>query len=94
MGRVADSRSQTRPRDARDVEQGRAAETEAERLGSEAFSRVMAIRRKQGLEGAAQTEQRDWWPEFCQEVLGYRPAPLAAEVYATPDEDAPWLKNA
>jgi hypothetical protein len=27
-------------------------------------------------------------------VLGYRPAPLAAEVYETADEDAPWLKNA
>jgi hypothetical protein len=67
---------------------------EMERLGSGAFSRVMAIRRKQGLEGAQETEQRDWWPDFCEQVLGYRPAPLAAEVYETPDEDAPWLKNA
>jgi len=67
---------------------------EAERLGNEAFSRVMAIRRKHGLEGARETEQRDWWPTFCEEVLGYRPEPLAAEVYETPDEDAPWLKNA
>jgi hypothetical protein len=66
---------------------------EAERLGAEAFSRVMAIRRKQGLDGAEQTEQREWWPDFCQEVLGYRPEPLAAEVYETPDEDAPWLRN-
>src|SRR6476620_4406077 len=41
MGRVADSRSQIRPRDARDVEQARAAETEAERLGSE----LSALRR-------------------------------------------------
>jgi len=54
---------------------------------------VMAIRRKHGLEGAEETEQRDWWPEFCQQVLGYRPEPLAAEVYETPDEDAPWLRN-
>jgi hypothetical protein len=65
-----------------------------ERLGQEAFSRVMAIRRKHGLEGAQQTEQRDWWPEFCRDVLGYEPAPLAPEVYETPDEEAPWLKNA
>ena len=67
---------------------------EAERLGREAFSRVMAVRRQRGLEGAAETEQREWWPEFCQEVLGYRPEPLAPELYETPDEDAPWLKNA
>jgi hypothetical protein len=66
---------------------------EAEKLGSEAFSRVMAIRRKKGLEGALVTEQREWWPEFCEEVLGYRPEPLAPEVYETPDEDAPWLRN-
>ena len=69
------------------------AREEVERLGSEAFSRVMAIRRKHGLAGAEETEQRDWWPDFCEQVLGYRPAPLAAEVYETPDEDAPWLKN-
>jgi hypothetical protein len=69
------------------------AREEVERLGSEAFSRVMAIRRKHGLEGAEETEQRDWWPDFCEQVLGYRPAPLAPEVYETPDEDAPWLKN-
>jgi hypothetical protein len=67
---------------------------EAERLGNEAFARVMAIRRKKGLAGAEQTEQREWWPDFCESVLGYRPAPLAPEVYETPDEDAPWLKNA
>lgn len=66
---------------------------EAERLGSEAFGRVMAIRRERGLEGAAETEQREWWPDFCEEVLGYRPEPLAAEVYETPDADAPWLRN-
>lgn len=66
---------------------------EAEKLGSEAFSRVMAVRRGQGLEGAADTEQREWWPEFCEQVLGYRPEPLAAEVYETPDQDAPWLRN-
>jgi hypothetical protein len=69
------------------------AREQVERMGSEAFSRVMAIRRKHGLEGAEETEQRDWWPEFCQQVLGYRPEPLAAEVYETPDEDAPWLRN-
>jgi hypothetical protein len=67
---------------------------EAERLGSEAFSRVMAIRRRRGLEGAAETEQREWWPDFCEDALGYRPEPLAPEVYETPDQDAPWLKNA
>ncbi|MCC2669627.1 MAG: hypothetical protein K0Q72_2098 [Armatimonadetes bacterium] len=66
---------------------------EAERQGSEAFSRVMAIRRQHGLEGAAETEQSEWWPDFCEEVLGYRPEPLAAEVYETADEDAPWLRN-
>lgn len=66
---------------------------EAERLGSEAFSRVMAVRRQHGLEGAAETEQREWWPDFCEGVLGYRPEPLAPEVYETPDADAPWLKN-
>jgi hypothetical protein len=66
---------------------------EAERLGQDAFSRVMAIRRQRGLEGAGETEQRDWWPEFCEQVLGYRPAPLAPEVYETPDEEAPWLRN-
>jgi hypothetical protein len=69
------------------------AREQVEQMGSEAFSRVMAIRRKHGLEGAEETEQRDWWPEFCQQVLGYRPEPLAAEVYETPDEDAPWLRN-
>jgi hypothetical protein len=67
---------------------------EVAKLGEEAFSRVMEIRRKNGLEGAAETEQREWWPDFCQDVLGYRPEPLAPEVYATPDADAPWLKNA
>jgi hypothetical protein len=67
---------------------------DAERLGSEAFSRVMAVRRRRGLDGAEETEQRDWWPDFCEEVLGYRPAPLAPEVYETPEEDAPWLRNA
>lgn len=66
---------------------------EAEKLGSDAFSRVMAIRRGRGLEGAAETEQKEWWPEFCEDVLGYRPEPLAAEVYETPDQDAPWLRN-
>jgi hypothetical protein len=66
---------------------------EAEKLGAEAFSRVMAIRRRNGLEGADETEQREWWPDFCEQVLGYRPAPLAAEVYETPDQDAPWLRN-
>ena len=67
---------------------------EAERLGAEAFGRVMEVRRQQGLEGADQTEQKEWWPGFCEEVLGYRPEPLAAEVYETPDQDAPWLRNA
>jgi hypothetical protein len=67
---------------------------QAEKEGAEAFSRVMAVRRQKGLEGAAETEQREWWPEFCEDVLGYRPEPLAPEVYETPDEDAPWLKNA
>lgn len=66
---------------------------EAERIGAAAFSRVMAIRRKRGLEGAEETEQREWWPDFCEAALGYRPEPLAAEVYETPDEDAPWLRN-
>jgi len=66
---------------------------EAERLGSEAFSRVMAVRRQRGLEGAEATEQREWWPDFCEEVLGYRPEPLAPEVYETPDAEAPWLRN-
>lgn len=67
---------------------------EAERLGSEAFGRVMAVRRQRGLEGARETEQREWWPDFCESVLGFRPDPLAPEVYETPDEDAPWLRNA
>ncbi len=67
---------------------------EAERLGAEAFGRVMAIRRHRGLEGAQETEQREWWPQFCESVLGYRPEPLAPEVYETPDQDAPWLRNA
>jgi hypothetical protein len=66
---------------------------EAERLGAEAFGRVMAVRRQHGLEGAAETEQREWWPDFCERVLGYRPEPLAPEVYETPDQDAPWLRN-
>ena len=66
---------------------------EVERIGAEAFSRVMAVRRQQGLEGADSTEQREWWPDFCEEVLGFRPEPLAPEVYETPDEDAPWLRN-
>jgi hypothetical protein len=66
---------------------------EAERLGHDAWSRVMEIRRRNGLEGASETEQRDWWPDFCQQVLGYRPAPLAPEVYEIPDEEAPWLKS-
>ncbi len=67
---------------------------EAEQLGAEAFGRVMAMRRTRAIDGAAETEQREWWPDFCEAVLGYRPAPLAAEVYETPDADAPWLKNA
>jgi hypothetical protein len=66
---------------------------EAERLGADAFGRVMAVRRSQGMEGADQTEQKEWWPDFCEEVLGFRPEPLAAEVYETPDQDAPWLRN-
>ena len=32
--------------------------------------------------------------DFCEQVRGYRPAPLAPEVYETEDQDAPWLKNA
>lgn len=67
---------------------------EAERIGSEAFARVMAIRRQRGLEGAAETEQREWWSDFCEDVLGFTPEPLAPELYETPDQDAPWLKNA
>jgi hypothetical protein len=66
---------------------------EAERLGAEAFARVMSIRRKRGLDGARETEQSEWWPAFCERVLGYRPQPLAPEVYETPDADAPWLRN-
>ncbi len=64
-----------------------------EQLGRESFARVMEIRRQRGLEGAEQTEQREWWPDFCAEVLGFRPEPLGAEVYAAADSDAPWLKN-
>lgn len=67
---------------------------EAEKLGAEAFARVMAMRRTRAIDGAAETEQREWWPDFCADVLGYRPEPLAPEVYETPDADAPWLKNA
>ncbi|MBM3459623.1 MAG: hypothetical protein FJX77_13965 [Armatimonadetes bacterium] len=70
------------------------AREEAEQVGSAAFSRVMAVRRRHGLAGAVLTEQREWWPDFCEGVLGFRPEPLAPEVYETPDEDAPWLKNA
>ncbi len=66
---------------------------EAERLGAEAFGRVMAIRRENGLEGADATPQSDWWPTFCADVLGYLPAPLAPEVYQAPELDAPWLRN-
>jgi hypothetical protein len=66
----------------------------AMQLGSDAFSRVMAIRRQRGLDGAAETEQAEWWPDFCEQVLGYRPEPLAPEVYETADQDAPWLRNA
>ncbi len=66
---------------------------EAERLGRDAFARVMAVRRRRGLEGAVETAQHEWWPEFCQDVLGFRPEPLGPEVYESADDDAPWLKN-
>ena len=54
---------------------------------------VTKVRRRQSLDGADRTEQKEWWPEFCEEVLGYRPEPLAAEVYESADQDAPWLRN-
>lgn len=61
---------------------------QALKLGEEAFSRVMALRREGKLAGAPRVEQREWWPDFCEKVLGFRPEPLSAEVMAT--QDAPW----
>ncbi|MDQ3814613.1 MAG: hypothetical protein M3347_11770 [Armatimonadota bacterium] len=59
---------------------------EAQRVGDEAFARVMELRRE-----ATQNQQREWWPEFVEKVLGYRPEPLAPEAQA---QDAPWVKSA
>ncbi len=56
---------------------------EAENVGNEAFARVMQARREPGAHN-----EREWWPEFVKQVLGYEPAPLAEEVAAA--QDAPW----
>jgi hypothetical protein len=57
---------------------------EAEDEGNAAFSRIMQVRR----EGGFAQNQREWWSEFVEQVLGYTPQPLEEEVVAT--KDAPW----
>jgi hypothetical protein len=57
---------------------------EAEAEGNAAFARIMQVRR----EGGYAENQREWWSEFVEQVLGYTPAPLEAEVTAT--QDTPW----
>jgi hypothetical protein len=44
----------------------------------------MQVRR----EGGFAENQREWWGEFVEQVLGFTPAPLEAEVTAT--QDTPW----
>jgi hypothetical protein len=65
---------------------------EAERLGEEAFGRVMELRRKAEEEDAKTNPQRDWWPDFVEAALGFRPAPLQEKVLAA--QDAPWKSSA
>jgi hypothetical protein len=45
---------------------------EAEAVGHAAMSRVGEARQRRG--------GQEWWPEFVKSVLGYEPAPLAADV--------------
>lgn len=61
-----------------------ASRREAERTGNEAFARVMQARRESG-EGQ---NAREWWPDFVEKVLGYKPAPLEQELQTA--QDAPW----
>lgn len=66
---------------------------EAERQGAEAFARVMEARR-QSTAQEPQGAPREWWFDFCEQALGYRPAPLGPEFYAAAEQkDAPWLKS-
>lgn len=59
---------------------------EVERLGEDAFGRVMEIRRQAEEENPATSHA--WWPDFVQQALGFTPAPLAPEIMA--GQDAPW----
>jgi len=59
---------------------------ETERLGEEAFARVMEERRRQQAEEGE--TQREWWTHFCEEAIGLTPAPLDEELIAS--QDAPW----
>lgn len=60
---------------------------EAERLGEEAFGRVMESRRRRQAE-EGQEKHREWWTAFCETAIGLTPAPLNEEVMAS--QDAPW----
>jgi hypothetical protein len=57
---------------------------QAETEGNAAFSRIMQVRR----EGGFAENQREWWNEFVEQVLGYTPQPLEEEVTAS--QDTPW----
>jgi hypothetical protein len=61
---------------------------EVERLGEEAFGRVMAIRRQREAEESQANPQRDWWPSFVENALGFTPAPLDESLLD--EQDAPW----
>ena len=58
-----------------------------ERLGEEAFARVMEERRRQQAE-EGDDKHREWWTRFCEGAIGLTPEPLSQELMAS--QDAPW----
>lgn len=59
----------------------------AERLGEEAFARVMEERRRRQSE-EGEEKHRPWWTGFCETAIGLTPEPLEEAVRAA--QDAPW----
>ena len=58
-----------------------------ERLGEEAFARVMEERRRRQAE-EGEEKHREWWTSFCEIAIGLTPEPLDEQVKAA--QDAPW----
>lgn len=61
---------------------------EAERLGKDAFARVMELRRQQQEHDEQNAPQAEWWPQFCRRAIGLDPQPLDEQILE--EQDAPW----